>query len=98
MSETNITNRIMKEINRHDGCLVIKKHNNQHGRKGEPDLLGSIHGRFIAIEVKQPGKKPTKIQQARLRQWRAAGAVAIWATGWDDVDTQFRDEGLRLEE
>jgi Holliday junction resolvase len=96
MLESNIVNKIIKELNSHDGCLVIKKHNNQYGRKGEPDILGSIHGRFVAIEVKQPGKRPTKIQEARLRQWRDAGGVALWATSVDEVKEALKKQEVKL--
>lgn len=33
--------------------------------KGSADLIGIVHGRFVAIEVKRPGKKPTDDQ----REW-----------------------------
>lgn len=97
MAETTITNRIKDYINAIDGCLIIKKHNNQYGRKGEPDLLGALHGRFIAIEVKQPGKEPTKIQHARLREWARAGAITLWGTSLEDVQAKLLEEwGITL--
>lgn len=47
---------------------------------GHPDLLCCLRGRFVAIELKQPGKVPTPLQMKRLRDWAAAGALAGWAT------------------
>jgi hypothetical protein len=62
---------------------------------GSSDLIGSITvpcvihtdddgyrvdvARFLAIELKQPGKKPTDDQERFLEDKRNAGAVAFWA-------------------
>lgn len=45
--------------------------------EGEPDLVGSLEGFAFAIECKQSGKKPTPLQEARLTEWRASGAIAF---------------------
>lgn len=48
-------------------------------KRGTPDLLASIGGRFWAIEVKRPGEKPEAIQLRRLRQIaRSGGLVFLW--------------------
>ena len=52
---------------------------------GEPDLIGVWRGVPYAIEVKQPGKKPTPLQLHRLEQWRRAGAIAMWITNADEA-------------
>lgn len=64
---------------------------NVHGgttaqRGGEPDLLGCIEGRFVACELKQPGKVPDPRQYKRLRDWAAAGALAFWCTTEAEFD------------
>ena len=51
------------------------------GEPGDPDWEGTLpggSGRRVAIEIKAPGKRPTPIQLARLRELAAAGAVAFW--------------------
>lgn len=60
---------------------------------GEPDCVGSVPipafgglGRHFAIELKQPGKKPTPLQAKRLRDYAAAGSLAGWATTEAEVD------------
>ena len=45
-------------------------------RKGTPDLLVCYHGKFIALEVKMSGGKPTKLQEYELAKVRKAGGVA----------------------
>jgi hypothetical protein len=43
---------------------------------GIPDINGSYRGRALALEVKQPGRKPTRRQTYQLERARAAGAIA----------------------
>lgn len=53
-----------------------------------PGCSGSkLHhvARFLAIEVKQPGKHPTDEQAAFLDAVRAAGGIAVVATSVEDV-------------
>jgi hypothetical protein len=47
-------------------------------RTGEPDLHLSVAGRFVAVELKRRGEKPTKLQGIRLKYWSEAGATATW--------------------
>jgi hypothetical protein len=39
---------------------------NGYGRAGIPDYLCCLQGKFIALEVKAPGKKPTVWQQREI--------------------------------
>jgi hypothetical protein len=47
------------------------------------DLLVCWKG-FIAIEVKAPGKKPTKLQLAIIEEIREAGGFAFWVDSFED--------------
>jgi hypothetical protein len=47
------------------------------------DFIGCYKGRFVAIETKAPGKKPTPRQMATLQAMGKAGAVAFWT---DDIE------------
>jgi len=40
---------------------------------------------MFALEVKRPGRRPTKLQQAVLKKWEAAGAIAAVVTSAEDV-------------
>lgn len=56
------------------------------GLPGSADILGIMpDGRFLAIEVKRPGKMPTDEQRAFLGQIEANGGVAVVAHSVDDV-------------
>lgn len=46
---------------------------------GTPDIVGCYKGRFIAVESKMPGNKPSTIQEYRMERMRIAGAKVIVA-------------------
>jgi len=66
-------------------CVVRKRHGTAWGIAGDPDLYGSINGRHFEIEVKRRGEEPTPLQQARLAEWRRAGAVTGVAHSVDEA-------------
>jgi len=91
--EKNITNSIIRAINNLPGHMASKRlSNGATSSKGYPDITGVIElqiqpkgrpeslqlGVRLEIEVKQPGKKPTKIQYARLRSFRRLNCIAFW--------------------
>lgn len=53
---------------------------------GCADILACCKGRYIAFEVKRPGKKATDIQNAFLAGVRKAGGVAEVVTSVGDVE------------
>ena len=54
-------------------------------RPGVPDILACVAGRFVAVELKRPGRRPTLRQQAELPVIPAAGGVGLVATSLDDL-------------
>jgi len=71
--ESAIQAAIIKAL-RAAGCYVV---NVSVAEAGTPDLLVCHAGRFVAMEVKQPGNYPTRIQRHRLAQVEAAGGQAV---------------------
>lgn len=56
------------------------------GRKGDLDLVAALpDGRYCEIEVKRPGKKPTREQYESLRAVNDAGGVGIWVDSAEDL-------------
>jgi hypothetical protein len=54
------------------------------GRKGVPDILLCINGRFVAIECKaESSGVPTKLQQKNLDDVDKAGGLAFTMAGKD---------------
>ncbi len=77
------------------GGLPIKQ--NQIGiyaQAGVPDIIACIKGKFVAIEVKRPGKKPEPIQEAFLESITKKGGLAFWADNLDKVKNIIKEEGL----
>lgn len=59
--------RKIQDVLRQAGAFVFKVHGSQHMMSGLPDLIVCYRGRFIGMEVKMPGNKPSKIQHLRAR-------------------------------
>jgi Holliday junction resolvase len=47
------------------------------GRSGIPDIVCCYKGKFIGIECKSNGKKPTALQQSNLEEIVNNGGIAI---------------------
>ena len=58
---------------RANGAFVFKIHGSQHMMAGLPDLIVCKDGKFIGLEVKMPGNKPSQVQILRMRQIERAG-------------------------
>lgn len=43
---------------------------------GLPDLFGCVSGIFFALEVKMPGRKPSKLQEAEIEAIQEAGGYS----------------------
>lgn len=60
---------------------------------GISDIIGLLPtGRFLAVECKQPGKKPTDNQDEFLREVVATRGVAICVTSLQDLQTKLEAE------
>jgi hypothetical protein len=57
---------------------------------GNPDLCCCINGRYVAIEVKQPGKHPREVQSLRIAQINRAGGIAFWTADLAEVQRVLR--------
>ena len=82
--EKRIENAIKKALAER-GWLVFKVHGNAFQESGFPDLLCWKTGIPAAIEVKQPGKEPTKLQLHQLERLKNHGVIAGWATSVEEA-------------
>jgi penicillin-binding protein-related factor A (putative recombinase) len=81
--EKHLVNRIREKLKKlFPGILIIKIHGGLFQMAGLPDLIICYKGRFIALEVKLPGKEKTltKLQKTWLRRVRKAGGIAYMIT------------------
>jgi hypothetical protein len=58
------------------------------------DIFCCIGGRFVGIEVKVPGKRPTPRQQQTLERIIAAGGVAFWTDSLAYTKEMLKAAGL----
>ncbi|HZV06190.1 MAG TPA: hypothetical protein VE999_14020 [Gemmataceae bacterium] len=79
-SERAIVKAILAYLNEIPGCLARKRWGGGLGVAGDPDITGCICGHHFEFEVKRPGERPTALQERRLREWAAAGALAATVT------------------
>jgi Holliday junction resolvase len=63
-----------------------------YGRSGIPDIIVCVNGRFLAIECKAGGNKPTALQIREMENIRRNGGVAIVVNeeNWDTVRNLVR--------
>lgn len=66
-----------------------------YGKSGVPDLVACIKGRFVGIECKANGGKPTALQEKNLVDIMNTGGVAVLVdeTSIDSLKMLF-DAGL----
>ena len=53
--------------------------------RGVPDIICCLNGQFVGFEVKRPGAKPTRIQDAQRDRIFAAGGDVYVVTSLDSV-------------
>lgn len=70
-----------------------------YGNAGVPDFLVCYEGRFIGIECKANGNKPTALQLKNFRDIEDAGGI-VWLIDESNVDSLFLllTEGVKQSE
>lgn len=63
----------------------IKTHGNMFSKAGTPDLIACINGKFVAIEVKQPGGVVSALQKAHIKLIERSGGVAFVAYSLEEA-------------
>lgn len=56
-------------------------------KTGVPDILASVNGYFVGIEVKAQNGKPSELQYYNVRKIRESGGFAyiVYPSGWEDL-------------
>lgn len=101
--EKSFENKIKKWLAA-NGCYYVKFFANGYTRRGVPDILASVDGFFIGIEVKADNGRPSELQIDNIREIRASGGYAwiVYPSGWPELKeilTGFLNhDGTRLKE
>lgn len=91
--EKRIENKIKRYLDS-IGAYYIKTHGNMFSKAGTPDILACIKGRFVGIEVKQPGGVVSKLQEANIRLIQNAGGVAFVADSLEETKRHLEKQHL----
>ena len=73
-TERAIVDAILRDLKAR-GVWVTKTYGSQL-RRGLPDLICCVRGRFVGLEVKRPGRTATPLQEEELRRITSAGGTA----------------------
>lgn len=74
----------------------MKNHGSAYTRRGIPDVFFVHGGRLFAFEVKQPGEKPTRLQEIEMTKLRQAGAIVSVPHSANDVRRVLEEAGVPL--
>lgn len=88
--EKKVKDKVVKILKQH-GVYYFFPATYGMGRSGVPDVICCIRGKFLAIECKANGNKPTALQEREINAIRQAGGVALVI---DENGLQFLDEVL----
>lgn len=77
----------VEAVLKNEGAYYFFPATHGYGRSGVPDIIACVNGRFLAIECKAGGNKPTALQTREIENIRIAGGVAVVVdeTNWDMV-------------
>ena len=82
--EKNFEMRLRRWLDQ-QGVWHVKFFANRNTRSGVPDILACVNGRFVGIEVKGPGGKPSPLQLYHIGKiWESGGVgVVVWPEDFD---------------
>ena len=86
MQEKLFENKIKKWLTA-NGCYHVKFFANAYTRRGVPDILASVGGKFVGIETKADNGRPSDLQYDNIREIRASSGFAwiVYPSGWHEL-------------
>ena len=91
VKEQNIQTSIMNYISSIGGLPIKFNNIGIYAKAGVSDILACIKGRFVAIEVKRPGNKPSAVQLQFITAVNSIGGLAFWADNLQDVKDKLKE-------
>lgn len=76
MREKEFENKI-KSYLKERGHWYVKFFANSYTRRGIPDILTCVNGKFVAIEVKNETGRPSPLQIREINLIKDAGGIAV---------------------
>lgn len=70
-----------------NNCYFVKFFANRMTKKGVPDILASVNGYFVGIEVKADNGRPSELQLYNVQKIRDSGGFAwvVYPSGFDEL-------------
>ncbi len=87
--ETIFKLKVMRDMKKLPNLWLLKTQ--ERARKGVPDILACVNGKFVAIELKVRSKEATPLQARVLGQIQSAGGIGFatdpdsWATHYERI-------------
>lgn len=83
----------VKNYIKEKGGWEVKFFANSMTKKGIPDILACVKGRFFGIETKAPNGKPSELQLYHCRKIREAGGFAfiVYPSAWEELKAYIDD-------
>ena len=84
--ESKVKSKVKKMLAEH-GAYYFMPATHGYGSSGVPDIVACLHGKFLGIECKANGGKPTALQMKNLRELSSAGGIAVLVdeTGFNEL-------------
>ena len=74
--EKKVKDKCVKLLKAHDVYYFFPA-THGYGRSGVPDIICCVNGKFLAVECKAGGNKPTALQEKEMADIRKQGGIAI---------------------
>jgi hypothetical protein len=74
--EKKVKDKCVKLLKAHDVYYFFPA-THGFGRSGVPDIICCVAGKFLAVECKAGGNKPTALQEKEMADIRKQGGIAI---------------------
>ena len=92
--ETRLSEKVLDTL-KSQGGWWFKVHGGPYQLAGVPDIIGCWNGYFVAIELKIPGEKPTRLQELIIQAIHNAGGRTGIATSVEEA-LIIRDRNIIL--
>jgi len=85
MKEQKLVDQIKAYLKDQPDTFHFKSHGGFYGTAGIPDIIICHKGRFVGLECKAKGRKPTLLQQVAINKITKAGGIAVVVYCLDEV-------------
>lgn len=87
MREKAFENKIKNYIKEHGGYVIKYWGGGIYTESGVPDLLVCYKGKFLGLEVKGDGGRPSELQKYNIKKIQDAGGIGmiVYPKDWDKL-------------